>query len=430
MNQFDSLRGVYSKVQMSKNAFLFVFLFSVAVIAGACGGAAPTGPGGVDPNATAATVNGKAITMEEVERAVKQQAQGQESRLSQLELAGARLQVLQSLVEQEVMYQKAEKEAALPTDDEVTAEYNKRRTASGLSQEQWDSKMKEVGETEASARMAIKKGLAITKLTEKITGKIDAPKDSEIEQFFNGNKTAFKNKRGAQLGAIVIDPRDLGEGDTTKNEIEAQTKAREIGTRLLSGADFATVARENSEDQETKFKGGDWRYFSEDEMKQVFPQGFAEAIMQLNSGDIVRQLIPFEGRYLILKVQRKQERDEDRTLESPGVRQEINEYLTNARKQILAASYQAIAMNEARIENNLAKRVVENPNELSGARPAQPDAPANANTGDANVATANSAANSNTAAPSNSAPSTAANTANRPAAANAARPAANANANR
>jgi hypothetical protein len=112
------------------------------------------------------------------------------------------------------------------------------------------------------------------------------------------------------------------------------------------------------------------------------------------------------------------------------VRQEINEYLTNARKQILAASYQAIAMNEARIENNLAKRVVENPNELSGARPAQPDAPANANTGNANVAPANSAANSNAAAPSNTASSTAANTANRPAAVNAARPAANANANR
>jgi len=420
MNQFDSLRGVYSKVQMSKHALLFVVLFSVAAIAGACGGAAPTGPGGVDPNATAATVNGKAITMEEVERAVKQQAQGQESRLSQLELAGARLQVLQSLVEQEVMYQKAEKEATLPTDEEVTAEYNKRRTGSGLSQEQWDAKMKEVGETEASAKLAIKKGLAIQKLTEKITGKIDAPKDSEIEQFFNGNKVAFKNKRGAQLGAIVIDPRDLGEGDTTKNEIEAQAKAREIGTRLLSGADFATVARENSEDQDTKFRGGDWRYFSEEEMKQVFPQGFAEAIMQLNSGDIVRQLIPFEGRYLILKVQRKQERDEDRTLESPGVRQEISEYLTNARKQLLAGSYQAIAMNEARIENNLAKRVVENPNELSGARPAQPDAPANANTANAAPAT-----NTN-ASSANAAPANAVNTANR-GAANINRPAANTN---
>lgn len=410
-------------MQMSKNVLLLVVLLSVAALAGACGGTAPAGPNGVDPNATAATVNGKAITMEEVERAVKQQAQGQEGRLSPLELAGARLQVLQSLIEQEVMYQKAEKEATLPTDEEVNAEYNKRRTASGLSQEQWDARLKEAGETEASARLTIKKGLAIQKLTEKITGKIEPPKDSEIEAFFNGNKSAFKNKRGAQLAAIVIDPRDLGEGDTTKNEIEAQAKAREIGTRLLSGADFATVARENSEDPDTRFKGGDWRYFSEEEMKQVFPQGFAEAVMQLNSGDIVRQLIPFEGRYLILKVQRKQERDEDRTLESPGVRQEITDYLINARKQLLAASYQAIATNEARVENNLAKRVVENPNELSGARPAGSDVPA-ANT-NSNAAAVNTNSGTINSANVNAAQSNAASS-NRPAV-NA--PAANANSN-
>lgn len=406
MNSNVSLRGVNSIVQISKKVSLFLVLAITAAFAAACGEAGPAGgPNGPDMNATAATVNGKAITMEEVERAVKQQAQGQEGRLSQLELAGARLQVLQSLVEQEVMFQKAEKEQTLPTDDEVNAEYNKRMTASGLSREQWDAKMKEVGETESSAKLAIKKGLAITKLTERITGKIVVPNDNEIEQFFNSNKEGFKNKRGAQLGAIVIDPRDLGEGDTTKNEIEAQAKAREIGARLLSGADFATVARENSEDPDTRMRGGDWRYFSEEEMKQTFPQGFAEAVMQLNSGDIVRQLIPFEGRYLILKVQRKQETDEDRTLDSPGVRQEISEYLTNARKQLLAASYQAMAMNEARIENNLAKRVVENPNELSGARPAQPDTPA-ANTNAA-------PSNANAAAPANAAP------------ANASRPAAN-----
>src|SRR5690349_401754 len=133
MNSNVSLRGVNSKVQISKKVSLFLVLAMVAAFAAACG-SGPVGPNGaVDPNATAATVNGKAITMEEVERAVKQQAQGQEGRLSQLELAGARLQVLQSLVEQEVMYQKAEKEQTLPTDEEVTAEYNKRKTASGLS---------------------------------------------------------------------------------------------------------------------------------------------------------------------------------------------------------------------------------------------------------------------------------------------------------
>lgn len=430
MNSTDSLRGVNSIVQISKKVSLFLVLAMAAAFAAACGNAGPTDPRTVDPNATAATVNGKSITMEEVERAVKQQAQGQEGRLSQLELAGARLQVLQSLIEQEVMFQKAEKEQSLPTDEEVNAEYNKRRTASGLSEEQWNAKMKEVGETEASAKLAIKKGLAIQKLTEKITNKIDPPKDAEIEQFYNSNKEGFKRKRGAQLAAIVIDPRDLGEGDTTKNELEAQAKAREVGNRVLQpGTDFATVAREVSEDSETKFRGGDWRYFTEDEMKQTFPQGFAEAVMGRPNGQVIPTLIPFEGRYLIIKTQNKIEKDEDRALDSPGVRQEIAEYLTNARKQLLAASYQAAAMNEARVVNNLAQRVVENPNELSGARPAQPDAPAanaNTNTAPANAATnsnANAGSNANAAAPANT--NAAPANANRPAA-----NAANANANR
>jgi hypothetical protein len=97
-------------------------LTTVTVLAAlfvACGpSAGPNGP--VDNNEAAATVNGKTIKMEEVERAIKQQAQGQEIRLSPLELAAGRLQVLQSLIESEVMFQKAEKEASVPTDEEVT----------------------------------------------------------------------------------------------------------------------------------------------------------------------------------------------------------------------------------------------------------------------------------------------------------------------
>lgn len=418
MMKFDSLEGVNAKVQILRNRFFsLIVLLSVAIAAGACGEVGPVaGPGGVDPNSTAATVNGKAIKMEDVERAIKQQSQGQPNQLSPLELAGARLQILQSLIEQEVMFQKAEKEGTVPSDDDVNAEFNKRKTESRLSAEQFQAEMEKIGETEASARLAIKKGLAIQKLNEKVTGKIEPPKDSEIESFFASNKEAFKNKRGAQLAAIVFDPRNLGEGDTTTNDVEAQTKARETGMRVIQGADFATVAREMSEDPDTRLRGGDWRYFTEEQMKQVFPQGFAEGVMGLNNGDIIRNIIPFEGRYLLLKLQRKQETDEDRTLETPGVKQEITDMLINSRKQLLAASYQAIAMNEARIENLLAKKVVDNPNELSGARPAGAATPVPSNTNTA--LPASNTSNGNT----NARPAAPVTNANRPAA-----PAANAN---
>lgn len=364
-----------------------------------------SGPGvgteGVNPNEVAATVNGTEIKMEEVERILKQQARGEESKLSPLELAAARLQVLEGLIRQEVLFQKAQAEETVPTDEEVNNELNRRKTESGMSQEQWEKQLTESGTTEEALKESLKKEMAINKLIEKVTGKIEPPKDSEIEAFYNGNKEAFKARRGAQFGAIVIDPRKVFEGDTTTNEVEAQQRATELGNRLLrGGTDFATVAREYSEDPQTRASGGDWRYFTEDEMRQTFGANFADYVMnQAQSGDIVPQAIPLEGKILILKVQQKKEKDEDQTLETPGVREQITKALIDSRKQLLSESYAAVAMSEATIENYLARKVIENPNELSGARPAPQAQPANAapEAGNANL-TGGSDANSNAAA--------------------------------
>ena len=115
--------------------FTIAFLAITAFALNACtsnSANSSTTTGGVDPNETAATVNGKAIKREDVERGIKQQGQGQETKMSPLELAAARLQVLQTLVEQEVMYQKAEKEGVVPTEDDITVEINKQKTASGM----------------------------------------------------------------------------------------------------------------------------------------------------------------------------------------------------------------------------------------------------------------------------------------------------------
>jgi parvulin-like peptidyl-prolyl isomerase len=409
---------------MLKNKFLIaVFVAAMAALLGACGGSGSVGnssTGTVDPNETAATVNGKPIKMEEVERAVKQQAQGQESKLSPLELAGARLQVLQSLIEQEVMFQKAEKEGTVPTDDEVSAEVNRQKTQSGKSADQIAKEMQEAGMTEAALREQVKKALAIQKLVDKITGKIEPPKDAEIEAFYNGNKDAFVKKKGVKLAAIVIDPANSGEGDTTTDEQSAVIKGNDIIKRLQAGQDFAQLARENSEDQ-SRFQGGDLGYISEEEMRQTFPAQLTQTLMSPETQIGKVFTAPMMGKFYILKLQDRSDRDEAVTLDSPGVRQQVTDQLVNSRKQLLAASYQAMAMNEAKIENYLAKKVVENPNELSGARPApaagQPTSNANLTSVPSNTAPSANSANTNAASSTNSASSGSVNgAANRPAA--------------
>jgi peptidyl-prolyl cis-trans isomerase SurA len=400
----DKLKGVRAIVHIYKKGIVAGAALTLsAVLMTACGSPGPTNSAsGVDPNETAAKVNGKTITMQEVDRAVKQQSKGQESKLSPLELAGARLQVLDSLIQQEVMFQKAEKEGAVPSEDDITVEINKQKTASGKSADQIDKEMKDQGMTEATLRDQVKKTIAIQKLVEKITGKIEAPKDSEIEAFYNGNKEAFVKKKGVKLAAIVIDPASSGEGDQTVDEQSSVLKANEVVGKIKAGQDFAAIAREYSED-ESKFQGGDLGYLAEDDMNKAFPEQTVAGLMnpQLQIGGIITTRS--QGKLFILKLQERSDKDEAVTLESPGVRQQVIESLGSNRKQLLAASYQAVAMNEAKIETYLAKKVVDNPNELSGARPAgsatAANTASNANAAPANAANASNA-NANTAAKS------------------------------
>jgi parvulin-like peptidyl-prolyl isomerase len=354
--------------------------------------------------------------------------------MSPLELASTRLQVLEGLIQQEVMYQKAQKEGTVPTDDEVTGEVNKQKNASGKTADQIAKEMSDAGMTEASLREQVKKDLANQKLVDKITGKIEPPKDSEIDAFYQGNKDAFVKKKGVKLGAIIIDPTNSGEGDQTTDEQSSVLKANEIIQKLKAGQDFATLAREFSEDQ-TKFQSGDLGYLSQDDVVQAFSDQTAAQLMnpQLQIGGIITTRA--QGKFFILKLQDRSDKDEPVTLDSPGVRQQVIDSLLNSRKQLLAASYTAIAMNEAKIENFLAKKVVDNPNELSGARPAgassSTPAPAtsNANTAPVNANTS-PLANANGGKPAVNGAATPKPASTRPATTPAAKPAASAPVNK
>src|SRR6266498_1982314 len=88
-------------------------------------------------NTVAATVNGKKIMLQEVERLITQQTQGKQAQLSPLELAQARLQVLASMIQREVLFQRAEQEKVLPTEDEITTAINEQKSQTGMTDEEF-----------------------------------------------------------------------------------------------------------------------------------------------------------------------------------------------------------------------------------------------------------------------------------------------------
>ena len=344
-----------------------------AILIGAC---STGGASDAEDSLVAATVNGRKIMLSEVERVISQQAGGKQSQLSSLELAQARLQVLGSLMQREVLFQRAEREKLLPTDDQITATINQQKQQSGMTDDEFQKSMREQNVTLDTLREDARKDMAIKSLQDKYTAKITV-NDKEVEDFYNGNKNQFVSARGVALAVIIVDPADntaqgiLPQGDA-KNEAEAKLKIDNLYQQLKGGADFATVARSKSEDANSLVRGGDIGFFSEDGLKQA---GLPKELIDLFMGPM--QVGSFSepklvnNRWYIFKVAEKRLQTENLTLESPNVRQQITQALINQRKEILNAALLETAMNDAKIVNNLAANMLSNPGNL-GLRPASP----------------------------------------------------------
>jgi hypothetical protein len=122
--------------------------------------------------------------------------------------------------------------------------------------------------------------------------------------------------------------------------------------------------------------GGDIGIASEDDLKSNgFPPDLISSFFgPMQVGDYTKPTY-FRGKWYIFKLAEKHLQTENLTLESQGVRQQITQALTNQRKQILNAALLEVAINEARIVNNLAANMLNNPGNL-GLRPAGGSSPA------------------------------------------------------
>jgi hypothetical protein len=322
--------------------------------------------GGDKPESTvAATVNGRNIMLREVEQVINQQMGGRQAQLSMLQMAQARLQVLDSLIKKEVIFQRAEREKLLPTEDEITQYVTTQKR--GMTEEEFQKQLNAMNQSVEGFREDTRKLLAIQKLQAKYTSNVNIS-DREVEEYYAANKDAFTNRRGVELAEIAVDPRDNGAQDDAKNEADAKLKIDTIYQQLKT-ADFAEVALARSEDP-SNIRGGDIGFATEDQLRE---NGFPESLitelfgpMEVGSYSAPAQ---FRGRWFIFKLKRKQLTNENRTLESQGVRPEITETLREQHQQVLNAALLEVALNEAKIVNNLAANMINNPSNL-GLRPA------------------------------------------------------------
>lgn len=316
----------------------------------------------------AAKVGSREITLKQVDSTIKQQldASGPGATMTSAELVAARLSVLDKLIQEEALFQKAQKENLVPDDNKVNQEVQKRKQDAKVTEEQYQNQIKQAGFTEEEIRDQVRRQLAINELTERQKTRVNAPTDGDIEKYYSDRKADFKAERGADISVIAVSPGNNG------GETGAEQKIRAIHAQLRNGADFATVAAQKSEEQASALRGGRLGFASEAGMKQSFAgvPDIATRIMSLTEGQYTEPVKDSNaGNWYIFKLNLKREAPQNLTLND--VRADIINAITQQHQQVLLNALVLVTLSESTIKNYLAERIFQNPQSIVEMRPSQ-----------------------------------------------------------
>src|ERR1700758_1635610 len=309
-----------------------------------------------------AVVNGKEIKRDEVEKYYRTRISPEGQEPSQEEALSLKLNVIDELINNEILLERAKKLNLEASDGEVEDKFTELK--SGYTEEEFQRKLKDGGMTVDDLKKDLRRQLSIQKLLNReVAAKITIT-DQDVIDFYNANRNQF-NVAEAQyrISQIVITPRKdqmvrNRKNDDATNDAEAQRKAKMLQDKLNSGADFAQLAMDYSEDPNTAATGGDLGYIPESSLNapQTDPL-LKKVVLSLKPGQ-VSPPIQLKDSIRILKLVAREAAGQ-RGVNDPQVQQMVRDTLRNRKEQLLRNAYLAVARDEARVTNYLALQVVE-----------------------------------------------------------------------
>ena len=309
-----------------------------------------------------AVVNGKEIKRDDVDKYYRTRVNPEGQAPSQEEVLSLKMNVLDELINNEILLERAKKLNLEASDGEVEDKFTEMK--SPYTEEEFQRQLKERGLSVDDLKKGLKRQLSTEKLLNReVVAKISIT-DQDVTDFYNANKAQFNVAEPQyRIAQIVVTPRKEPQirnrkNDDATNEAEAQRKIKMLMDRLNSGADFAQLAMDYSEDMNSAATGGDLGFVPESGLSppQVDP-ALKKVVLGLKPGQVSSPLA-VSGGYRILKLITR-ESSGQRNITDPQVQQTIRDTLRNRKEQLLRSAYLAIARDEARVRNFLAEQVVE-----------------------------------------------------------------------
>src|SRR5581483_3327515 len=200
----------------------------------------------------AATVNGRVITYADLDKQYQAQFMSSSEKPSADQMQIQKLEVLRTLVDNEIMLQRAEKLGLMATDADVESRFAELKAP--YTQEEFQKQLDARKMSIAVMKAQLKRDLSITKLFNKeITSHISIS-DKDVTDFYNANKSSFNfPEPQVHLAQILVSPnpdpnvRNL-KNDKAQNDEQARRKMDMLMARLKQGEDFVMLAQNFSED--------------------------------------------------------------------------------------------------------------------------------------------------------------------------------------
>ena len=326
-----------------------------------------------------AVVNGQEIKRDEVDKYYRTRLNPEGQEPSQEEVLSLKLNVLEELINNEILLERAKKLNLEASDGEVEDKFTERK--SPYTEDEFQRQLKDRGISVDDWKRDLRRELSITKLLNReVVAKISIT-DQDVIDAYNANKAQFNVIEPLyRISEIVVTPRKEAQirnlkNDDATNEVEAQRKVKMLEDKLNSGADFAQLAMDYSEDMNSSAMGGDLGYVPESALNQSDP-ALKRVVLGMKAGQVTPPMATQskEGQRIVILKLISRESPGQRNISDSQVQQTIRDTLRNHKEQLLRAAYLRIARDDARVTNYLAQQVIEAAGKLPAA--AKTDFPA------------------------------------------------------
>lgn len=307
----------------------------------------------------AATVNGRPITYTELEHTISAQFPNAALKTNPDQQTGVRLEALRTLIDNELLLQRAEKEGLLASDADVDARFNELKVT--YTQEQFQKLLDQRKMSVADLKAQIRRELSVQKLRNKEIGSHISISDTDVAAFYNANKASYNlPETRVHLSQILVtsspDPNISNlKNDKAQNDQQARNKIQMIDLRVRQGEDFAMLAQNYSEDASAA-NGGDYGFVPESALDKANPE-LRKMILAMTPGQVSPVIHTQEG-YRIIKLISKEPAGQ-RELSDPRVQEEIRQGLFQQKEQVLTAAFYEVARSQAKVVNYYAESVLE-----------------------------------------------------------------------